>query len=172
MNLEKLNPWNWFKKEDAQRSGTVLRPREDGSTEALSPILRVQRDMDRLFDQLLQGFPGNQRLLAAYPKLDLSESEKEYQIELELPGLTRDEVELLVEDDALVIHGRHERKSEDTGRHYHRIERSFGSFQRILNLPPDADQENVIAKMDDGVLRVTIPRLAEAKSQGRRVTIG
>lgn len=179
-DLKKLAPWNWFKKEsqpepeEEKSSSSVSIAQRDVPTRAVSldPIVRVQHDFDRLFDELMKDFPllRHQPVLAM-PKLDVSESDQEYDIELELPGLDKKDLDVLVEDDTLVVRGKKEQHNEDKKRRFHRIERSYGHFQRLLSLPEDADQANIQARLDKGVLHIRIPRVAQSRRQSRRIPI-
>jgi len=105
------------------------------------------------------------------PTLDLGASDKEYTISVELPGVDENDVKLEVMDDTLTIRGEKRQEKEEKERNYYRIERSYGSFQRMLSLPEDADQENIKAVFKKGVLTVTLPRKALPKSEARQIPV-
>lgn len=128
-------------------------------------------DIDRLFGDLL-AVPGA-RLSTHHSgdwqaRLAVWEKEDTLHLELELPGVVRDDVELTVEDGALKIAG--ERKAaEDEERHEHYSERRFGRFERVVRLPKQFDLESVAAELSDGVLHVTIDKTPE--SQPKRIDV-
>lgn len=183
MNWKKLSPWNWFKKESQQieRPGTSL-PVTRNSVE--HPMARMHREVDRLFEDLFRGFgipdwhmgspmfPAGSGVGALLrPQLDIAENEKGYTVTVEVPGVDRDDVDVSVDDGALLIRGEKRQSSEDESGDYHAIERSYGRFQRVLDLPDDADEENISARFKDGVLTVHVPRSASAGRRGRRIEV-
>ena len=76
-----------------------------------------------------------------------------------------------MKDDLLLIKGQKEEHSEDRGKHYYRMERSYGSFQRTLSLPDDADASEIRANLAKGVLKIEIPRRAAATEEIKRIPI-
>lgn len=97
------------------------------------------------------------------PLVDISETEKEYLIKVELPEVEKENVKVTVENDVLVISGDRKFESEEKDRKHHRIERSYGSFLRSFSLPDDADGAKVHAEFKNGVLRVHLPKSEESK---------
>ncbi len=136
-----------------------------------------RREMDRLFDDFgAPGWPsrGAMRLMSnmpPVPAMDLVETATGYEVSAELPGMSPEDVELKVTGDLLVLKGekREERETSDKDRHV--SERRYGSFQRSLRLPPDADAEGISARTAHGVLTVTIPKSAKAKAGEKKITI-
>jgi len=180
MNLEKLAPWNWFKKEE-ETSGPVPVRRESSevvpaSSATVHPVLQLQEQIDRLFDDVFRGF-GLTRNAPAWPAninrpaVDVAGDESGYEITLEVPGIKKSDLHVDVRGDTLYIHGEKSEQSENRDRHYYRVERSYGSFQRILSLPEDADADAIKATLEDGVLTVRIPRKAEAVPESRRIEV-
>lgn len=166
LNLKSLTPWNWLKKE--QNGTTEIVRADDG----LSPVLRLHREMDQLFDQILRGMTGRSSLpIPSFPKMDISETDTEYHIEAETPGLQRGDVEVTVEDDTLILRGRCERQEEEKGRHFHRVERAYGSFERYLSLPSDANVDAIDARLENGVLRVRIQKRPEKSRSQRQIPV-
>jgi HSP20 family protein len=105
------------------------------------------------------------------PSLDLAATEKEYTISLELPGVESNEVRLEIINDTLKISGEKRQEKEEKEKDFYRLERSYGSFQRILSLPEDADQDNVNAVFRNGVMTITIPRKSAPEAQARQIEI-
>jgi HSP20 family protein len=106
------------------------------------------------------------------PPVDVYETADRYVITAELPGLTRDDVELAVEDTRLTIRGRRADAGPGPGdaRHYHQMERGYGGFARTFDFPDRIDAPRVSATLNDGVLTVVIPK--EAQPPARRIEVG
>jgi HSP20 family protein len=172
-----LTPWNWFKKEEEQKQAgqgqNVLKTTDH-------PLSRLHHDLDSLFAQMFQGVPqlsprnGKSETWGGLltPQVDIGESQKDYTITVEVPGVKEKDINLTLLDGTLTIRGEKRDEHEEKDKHYHRIERSYGSFQRILSLPTDADENNVKAKFKDGVLTITIAKDPQAKSPVRKIAIG
>lgn len=183
MKLEKLAPWNWFKNEEEQAGSTLPVRRSESAVRHQDPLLAAHEEIDRLFDSFARGlgFPslrfGHQlapSLGAVWlkPSLDLSSTEKEYTVTVELPGVEQEDVTLQLEGDTLVIRGEKKHEEKESKKDFYRVERSYGSFQRTLSLPQDADQDGIQAKFDKGVLTLTIPRRSDAPRLSRSIEIG
>lgn len=108
-------------------------------------------------DSFRQSGPG------VYPALNVMEDDENLYVCAELPGVAPEDIEISVHGDALTIRG--ERKVTETEKKvsFHRREREFGVFRRVLNLPVKIDPENVTAKSGDGLLKVVLPKAAESK---------
>ncbi|TAK09970.1 MAG: Hsp20/alpha crystallin family protein [Candidatus Manganitrophaceae bacterium] len=96
------------------------------------------------------------------PEVDIIESEKEYLIKAELPEIKREEVKVSVEKGVLTIQGERKQEKEEKGKKFHRIERSYGAFERSFTLPDDADEGKVSAEFKDGVLSVHLAKSEKA----------
>ena len=127
----------------------------------------LQREVDRLFDDFVRStlaMAGNGSLM---PSMDITETEKEFVITAELPGLERKDVEISLEDNVLTIRGekKSETKPDDKNKNVHVSERSYGVFYRVLELPTKVDPSSVQATMSKGVLKITIPKPARPESK-------
>ena len=127
----------------------------------------LQREVDRLFDDFARStlaMAGNGSLM---PSMDITETEKEFVITAELPGLERKDVEISLEDNVLTIRGekKSETKPDDKNKNVHVSERSYGVFYRVLELPTKVDPSSVQATMSKGVLKITIPKPARPESK-------
>ena len=180
MNVNKLVPWNWFK--DERENGSLLPARRDTSALASSyPLDMMRREMDRMFDEVLRGFgtPSFGSLLSAAPwnteagwlkpNLDIDTSEKEYKVHVELPGVDEKDVHLELIGETLRIRGEKKEHKEDKQRQY--IERRYGSFERVLTLPEDAQQDGIAATFKNGVMTIAIPRQAVAQTPARQIEV-
>ena len=129
---------------------------------------RDLRTVEEEFDRMVgQAFAKN----AWVPALDVRESEERFVVTVDLPGLEPDQVEVTFEDQVLTVRGQREFSKETQDEHYHRIERSYGSFARSVRLPHTADVEKIQASFDKGVLSVEVPKREEAKPRAIEVKV-
>jgi HSP20 family protein len=133
----------------------------------------LQREIDRLFDDFTNGssLSNNQGTSNLMPSIDVTESDKEIVITVEMPGLERKDVDISLENDVLTIRGEKkiEEEKEDKSKNVHLAERSYGVFYRALQLPPGVDPSSVQATMSNGVLKITIPK--PARSEARKIEV-
>jgi HSP20 family protein len=133
----------------------------------------LQGDMNRLFDTFFQGRGlsgggnGGRRWI---PPMDLAETDEEFVLRADLPGLAEDDLEIEVKDNVLTISGERRAEHEDRKEGYHRIERSFGRFTRSLDLPEGIEAGAVTAEFERGVLEVRVPK--PEQRQPTRIQIG
>ncbi|ABK18537.1 Hsp20/alpha crystallin family protein [Syntrophobacter fumaroxidans] len=181
MDFKKLAPWNWFKKEEEQQSANLPVQRYDQPRHD-NPVARFHQEIDRMFDHFFRGFGfpsmGVGREIAPMsgtewlkPMLDIAAGDKEYTITVELPGVDEKDVQLELQEDTLIIKGEKRQEKEEKDKNYYRMERSYGSFQRVLSLPEDAEQEGINAAYKHGILTITIPRKARAVAKPKQVVI-
>lgn len=144
----------------------LLRNRFAASTD---PLWGLRRDIDRLFDNVWDGY-STQNGMTWAPAMDVLERENEIQCTFELPGLSPDDVEITVENGVLTVSGerKYEEDKEQNGTRY--TERRYGRFQRSFTLPEHVDSEQISAKFENGVLTLTLPKSAQARA--RRIQIG
>ena len=95
----------------------------------------------------------------------MSETPEALTLRLEVPGLSRDQLKISVENNTLTVRGEKTPETSSEDETFHRTERSFGGFERSFSLPPYVDTEDVKAALQDGVLAITLPRRAEAKAR-------
>ncbi len=130
----------------------ILERRDD----FFSPLRELQREIDRLFDGFFRGFQGGEG--AFYPATDVYETEDAVKIEVEVPGMSKDDIKITVEDNILRIHGQKKLEREEKGKSYYVVERSHGSFERAFRLPEYVEPEKITAKFENGVLTITLPK--------------
>ncbi len=181
MDIARLNPWNWFKREDEQEKSLPVVQTRDAEAAPYNPLLSLHAEMDRFFENVFRGFglrlpllrPSGPSLEAGFlkPKVDVAGSDKEYTVTAELPGLEEKDVVVEVKGDSLVIRGEKRKEEKAEGKDYYRVECSYGSFQRVLNIPEDADVDGIKAKYRNGVVTVTLPRKAQAAMEFRRIAL-
>ena len=130
-----------------------------------NPFFSLQNEIDRLFDDFSRGFPslGNGGMTNLVPTMDVSETDKEIEITAELPGLQDKDVQINVADNILSIRGEKKAEKEEKDKNYRLVERSYGSFERSLELPEGIDAGAIKASIDKGVLKVVVPKPAPAQ---------
>lgn len=133
---------------------------------------RLAADPLALIDQMFgTGGTRSQASLMRAPETDVVETEREIRVQVEMPGLKRENIEVDVENNVLTIRGekREERTEGQNGR-YHLAERRWGTFARSFVLPRDVDADAIQATFEDGVLSVTIPK--SEKARRRKIDVG
>lgn len=176
MELMKVfEPWNWFKKEDEAKQVPVQV--QHPSREY--PLDRLHFEMNQLFDSFFRGFPTSlspkdfrspwEGLMR--PQVDIAENTKGYTITVEVPGVEEEDMELTLSDGTLTIRGEKQYEKEGKDKQYHRVERSYGAFQRVLSLPHDADENEVKAQFKNGVLTIAVGKTVQAKSSVKKIAI-
>ena len=146
------------------------------------PFERFRREMDRLFDDFTSGFwrgslfnmAPSRRAEAAFrtmPAVDVAETDKAYEITAELPGLDEKNIEVKLANGVLSIKGEKQEDKEEKEKDYYRRERSFGSFERSLQVPDDVEEDKIAASFKNGVLSVTLPKSAEAQKQAKKIEV-
>ena len=105
------------------------------------------------------------------PSADISETETAYLIKAEIPGVNREDVSVTVEDGVLTIQGERKAEKEETGKKFHRIERSYGSFVRSFRLPQGVDDTAAKAEFKDGMLNITLPKSEQAKPRAVSIKV-
>jgi HSP20 family protein len=105
------------------------------------------------------------------PAVNVTETENEFKVTAELPGIDPEDVELTFSRGNLTISGEKKQESEEKERGYYRFERSYGSFHRSVQLPEGVDGDKVDASFKNGVLTVTMPKLPELKETRRKIAI-
>jgi HSP20 family protein len=135
----------------------------------------VRNRLDRLFNQMLQdawGTPLQTEGVANRtwtPAVDIKETEEALHFAVELPGMTKENIEITVENNILTIAGERKFEKETKGEEYHRLERTYGTFSRSFTLPTGVRTDKVEANFDHGVLRLDLPKQEGAKP--RKITI-
>ncbi len=111
------------------------------------------------------------RVMDWAPSVDITEDDKEYLIKADLPEIKKEDVKISVEDGVLAISGERKYEKEEKGKKYHRVERSYGSFERSFSIPADAEEEKVSAQFADGVLMVHLPKGEMAKPKRLQIKV-
>lgn len=137
------------------------------------PLLSLRKEMDSLLDDFGNGFFDGSPDVKVHS--NVSETDTEFRVTAELPGMTEADVDVSVSADRIVIKGEKksekEEHSDEQGREYHRVERSSGSFHRLVTLPFTIDADAVNAEVKNGVLTVTIPKPPEAVEETKKIEV-
>ena len=155
----------------SRRAGSELLP----GREIWEPFGWLRRDMDRVFEDFWRDFgwgPAAQPGMAVSPRIDISETDTELRIEVELPGIDEKDVEVVLGHGRLTIKGEKKQQKEEKKKDYHMVERSYGSFARSIGLPFEADPNQVEAAFAKGVLTVTVPKPPEVKAKEKKIPVG
>jgi HSP20 family protein len=135
----------------------------------------MEKEMEELsnrFSRLLTRWPfreegvGEALTVSEWsPVVDISETDSEFLIKAEIPGVDKKDVKVTVQDGVLTIQGERKREKEEKGRRFHRLERSYGAFMRTFDLPEDVDQDKLKAEFKDGMLYVHLPKTEKAMTK-------
>lgn len=153
--------------------GRDLMPQGEGD-----PLFPLQKEMNRLFDAFTRGFFDGGPLSEERgwmrdfsPTIDVKDTEKSIVLTAELPGMDEKDVEVSLTKESLVIKGEKKSDKEEKGKGYFRQERRFGSFQRVMPLPPTVDTGKAEAAFKKGVLTITLPKKPEAQVEVKKLNI-
>jgi len=161
VDLKSLVPW---------RNNSVTAPAMRG--DFFDPFVNFRREVNRMFDDFFDGagWSGSGRS-GMMPAVDVHEDEKELVVTAELPGVSEKDIEVNLAGDMLTIKGEkkseHEHKNGDSWR----MERHYGSFERVIDLPFDVKDGQVDAKFSNGVLSVRIPKPADLQRSTRKIEV-
>ena len=160
-----------------------LIPRKNGESGEVaasrweSPFFSLQTSMNDLFEDFFEGFDPEPfhaygKATAGFaPKLEVTESEKEFTISAELPGLDEKDIEVTLEGDVLTVKGEKKEEHEEKKLGYYRSERSYGAFQRSVVLPETISTGDVRAEVKKGVLKILLPKKPEAQIAHKKIEV-
>jgi HSP20 family protein len=139
--------------------------------EPFRELSSLQTEMNRLFNAAFEAPAGGNAAPRRWtPAMDLVETEEEFVLRADLPGMSESDVSIELEDNVLTLSGERKTEHEDKREGFYRMERAYGSFSRSLTLPKGIDPEAVSAAFDRGVLEVRVPKPEQRKP--RKITIG
>lgn len=147
---------------------------------ARHPLISLREEMDRMFERFWPGFgpspfgrwPALEPLWrvtgVAAPAVDLVETDKDYRIKAELPGMDEKDIELSLTEDVLTIKGEKKEEHEEKEEGYYLAERHYGAFERSFRLPEEVEADRIEASFNKGVLTVVLPKSPKAKQKQER----
>lgn len=160
MNVRDLVPWSRGERE----RGPVVQSMSQ------NPVASLHREMNRLFDDVFRGFDDSRFWgRSAWPSVDVEETDKEYRVTAELPGLEERDVEVLLHEGLLTVRGEKRLETEAKNRTY--TERFYGRFERQIALDREVDENAVTATFKNGILTVLVPKTAGAAERTKRIPI-
>ncbi len=179
--MSMLSRWNRDRKSgNGSRSSTPSRRDPDSDWETMArPFNALQEQVNRLFEDFFDDMPlgrstsqwMNRSTEGYRPRLDVSETENDFTIAADIPGMNEDDIEVAVSDDALTIRGERREESEDRETDYVRRERAYGFFERRIPLPRGVETDDISARFKDGVLTVSLPKTDDAKHDWRTIEV-
>ena len=136
-------------------------------------FLDLQNEMNRVFSDFFEHplFESISPMGDFTPRVDISESDKNIMLTVELPGMEAKDIDISLNQDTLTISGEKKTETEKKGKRFYRLERSYGSFRRSIPLPVEVEQDQVEAAFKRGVLTINLPKSPAALEQGKRITI-
>lgn len=139
-------------------------------------FVSLQHEMNRLFDEFRQnlGFsthPWTEALTEYATKVDVKDNDNRVVVTMEIPGVDMKDIELSMRGDGLVVKGEKKEEKEEKEKGYYRIERTYGSFYRMIPIPCEVDRDNVEATYKDGVLKVTLPKTKETLQNEKKISV-
>ena len=129
----------------------------------------VFREMENAVKNIWQDLPfretGTDLDIEWTPRLDLVETDEAYEVKTELPGLEKKDIDISIDRDVLVVKGEKKHEKEEKGKHFHRLERRYGTFYRSIRLPGEVLEDKIDANFKNGVLTITLPKSEETKKR-------
>ena len=134
----------------------------------------LQDRINRLFRESYRDDGRDESLTTSSfaPAVDVYEDEHNVTLKIEVPGIDEKDIDVRLENNTLTVHGERKIEKEEKEENYRRVERQYGSFTRTFTLPTTVDAEKVSANYDKGVLKITLPKKAEAKPKQIKVNVG
>lgn len=137
--------------------------REIARWDPFKDISSFREEVDRLFDSFFGRLPRVEVEKRWMPAINFEETENEFIVSAELPGMSKDDIKVKVTEDGLTISGEKKMSKEEKGKTYHRIEMAYGNFQRTISFPEDVVPDKAKATYKDGILMVNVPKSEKSK---------
>ena len=154
------------------KTAVAKRQAADFTDQLIEPFTQLRSEVDRLFESFPFRLPSMKLgRFASAPALEMSETDKNYKITAELPGIDPDDVDVTFDEGILRIAGEKKEQREENERGYRLSERSYGAFERALSLPSAADPNKIHAKFKNGVLTITVAKDGAQKQNVRKISI-
>jgi HSP20 family protein len=135
-------------------------------------ILFLQEQMSRIFDEALMKYKGGGLSGGGVaPPVDIYETDTDIVLKAEVPGIEIEDVSIEVEENTLVLKGERKLKKGLEEENFHRMERFYGSFQRVFSLPNIVEKDKIKASLRDGLLEIHIPKTRESRSGEVRIEV-
>lgn len=138
------------------------------------PFAHFRKEFDDLFDNFFRSFdlqPFESTTGAFSPRIDVVDSEQEISIKAELPGMDEKDIDVSISRGVLTLRGEKKQEKEDKGRDYYRMERSYGSFSRSIQLPAEVDETKIKASFKKGVLDIAMPKTQKLAEETKKIKV-
>jgi HSP20 family protein len=142
--------------------------------DSLNELMNLSKRLNGMLERRRPPQGDNEETMASAdwaPVVDIVESEQEFVLLAELPGVHKNDVKISVQDGVLTLNGQREQDKEEKGVRYHRTERAYGRFARSFALPESVDEQKLSAELRDGVLKVHLPKAEKAKPRSVEVRV-
>jgi HSP20 family protein len=136
-------------------------------------LMQMREEMDRMFNQFVRRGDGEEGTWGQgtwAPPVDIYETEDAFIMKAELPGFSKEDLQIELHENRLTLRGERKRETEAKEEQYHRIERAYGRFERAFWLPASVDSEKIQASFKDGVLELRLPKSEAAKPKQISIT--
>ncbi|MBM3850314.1 MAG: Hsp20/alpha crystallin family protein [Verrucomicrobia bacterium] len=163
--MSTLTLWNPFRHSDDLRRWRAW--------DRWNPLREIENLHARM-NQLMASWPDGEEAMTVSdwsPLVDILEQNGEYPLKAEVPEVKREDLKVRVEDGTLQIVGERKSEKEEKGKKFHRIERSYGNFERRFSLPEDVDASKVSSEFKDGILQIHLPKTQAAKAKAIEVKV-
>jgi HSP20 family protein len=166
MQISDLIPW---------RRDKEKRPAGERENDS-NPLMTLQRDINHVFEdfwhKVENGWNGRNEVVGMFgPSTDVTETEKNVDVSVELPGMTEKDIDISLSSDAMTIRGEKKIEHEEERKGVYMSERSYGSFYRTIPLPAGVDADKADATFKNGVLTVSLPKTPEAQAKVKRIPV-
>jgi HSP20 family protein len=136
-------------------------------------LAQLQDRVNRLFQETSTGSHDEGMTTTSFiPPVDIYENEQSIVLKVEVPGVEQKDLDIRIENNTITIRGERKFEKDVKEENFHRVERRYGSFQRSFTLPNTVNTENASADYDNGILKVTLQKRAEAKPKQIKVNVG
>lgn len=129
-------------------------------------------EFNRMFEEMFNGGSLIESQGTWAPRADVHETDDAFVVQLDVPGIDKNDVKVKFEDNTLVVTGERKYENKDDNKNYHHVERVYGSFTRTLKLPKDINAQKISANFKNGVLEITLPKSEEVKPKEIEINIG
>ncbi len=154
---------------------TQITPWRQLSVNPLQELERMRRDMDQIWGNFFTEKPvrrsGAGDFGEWFPEFDLSETKDSLLVKAEVPGVNPKDIHISLVDGTLTIKGEKKQEMDEKNENYHYVGRSYGSFARVILLPREIEGDRVRASYKDGILRIVLPKSAEAKEKEIQIKV-
>lgn len=134
-------------------------------------IFNLREDFDDIVRDFFTGFSNISASRGVYPLLDIKEDKEIFIIDIEVPGVDKNDLKISIKKGNLIVQGEKKEEKKKEEESYIRVERSYGNFMRSVNLPAEVNQSKITAQYNNGVLKIILPKTQKEKAKEVEVKI-